>query len=137
MDPLSLTASIIAVFGAASAAVKAFRSLRHDAGAVQELLGLANEVSDVQTIFSNAQTIITSLGEGGIEVLSMVALVALSARVVATLDEVEQLMRSKPLNAGKLSHWKWLRKRTHVDRLRRELNSAKAILTALMACLTT
>ncbi|KAH6722050.1 hypothetical protein BKA61DRAFT_166849 [Leptodontidium sp. MPI-SDFR-AT-0119] len=55
MDPLSLTASLIAVVGLASQTSKALRSLYNLRHAPREILELANEVSELQALLSLVQ----------------------------------------------------------------------------------
>ena len=52
-DPLSITASIIAVIGAAEGVGKTLTKIRNIRNAPTELLALINEVSDLRTILND------------------------------------------------------------------------------------
>ena len=57
-DPLSITASIIAVVGAAECVTKTLAKIRSIRNAPDELLALINEVSDLKIILSDIQNYI-------------------------------------------------------------------------------
>ena len=58
-DLLSLTASIIAVIGAAEGVSKTLAKIKSLLNAPDELLALNNEVSDLKIIFNDVQSYVT------------------------------------------------------------------------------
>ena len=57
-DPLSITASIIAVVGAAEGVTKTLAKIKSIRNTPNELLALINEVSDIKVILSDVQNYI-------------------------------------------------------------------------------
>ena len=57
-DPLSITASIIAILGAAEGVTKAITSFKHIQNAPTKLLALLNEVADLTVVLRSVQTFV-------------------------------------------------------------------------------
>jgi Fungal N-terminal domain of STAND proteins len=91
MEPLSLTASIIAVLTAANTVAHGLVKLRGFKNAPDELLALMNEVSDLQVILEEVNEISRTQGVHG-DRLSL-NLAQLLIRAKSTLLKLHRLIR--------------------------------------------
>jgi hypothetical protein len=60
MDPLSISASIVALLGAAGAVVNGLQKLTSIYHASNSLLALINEISDFQVVLCSLSSVVTS-----------------------------------------------------------------------------
>ena len=104
MDPLSLTASIIAVIGAARSAARAVSLLKAVKIASKELSELLDEVSQTEIVLQAFRNV--SDFQEPLPALSKVLGVA---RI--RLVELNSVIHYSLIN-GKVERWQWIRKRT-------------------------
>ena len=125
MDPLSLTASILAVVGAGARLAQGLDKLIALRGAPDELLALNNEVSDLRLVLSKLQD--TEYEEHW-EASSAANLLTRARR---KLLEVEELIEYRLTTVDRLTgeskiDWVgWLRERSQVLRLQRDIKTIK------------
>lgn len=139
MDPLSVTASIITVLGAAQSIARAISKLNILIDTPDELFALLNEVSDIQMVFSSAKDLIET-GKDGITPIHIESLTALSRRADSKLLEIESLIRCRfdPLHRldgaaeVKVPRWRWLKERGRVLRLQQDLRSLRSTFAAIL-----
>ena len=138
MDPLGLTASILAVLTAAgtvSNGLKKLRSLKH---ASDEFLVLMTEVSDLQIVLEEVNDAIRAQGEHGERLSTNLAKLLLRAKI--TLVKLNKIIQKRltraqttSLNELKVARLAWIMKRPAVKALQEELQGIKLNLTAALA----
>lgn len=141
MDPLSLTASIIAVLGAASAAAQGLEKLRSIRHAPQQVLVVLSEVSDFRTVIATLQTITDDLGNQKNQDPEIVEHIeSLIRKSEALLKKINTFIRAGLIknlrhvstDGIKISWRIWIRKQGHMQELSAHLaNVRKDISTAL------
>ena len=134
MDPLSITASCIAVVGAGASAVKGLKKLRDLKRVPDILLSIINEVADltlvVQDIRSTFQ-IHQDLFSMNISQTSILVINQLLDRAQTTLLELEQVIHYRllsPPKGGKepiFSRSAWLFEEQRVQRLQSKLRATR------------
>ena len=127
-DPLSITASIIAVIGAAEGASRTLAKIRSLRNAPDELFGLMNEVSDLRIILTSLQIYVTQNLQGPQilhEELSHISMLA--NRGKGKLLEIDQLIQYrlvKPESVTaqiKVSKREWARAKSTIEDFRQSL----------------
>ena len=136
-DPLSITASIIAVVGAAEGVTKTLAKIRNIRNAPEELLALINEVSDLRIVFGDVQNYIQSTERSQTtsrlattnEVLQHMAILINRAKYkLLELDQLIQYRLMKPesiSNHIKVSRREWTRAKTTIESFRQALRDIR------------
>ena len=132
MDPLSITASIIAVIGAGGETAKVVRHLASMKGAPALLLALNNEIADLHLAVQAIQDILQkqSAAQRALDA-SVSASVANSLQLVnVKVMELEALHRrlqrqSPGIAPYELNKTAWLRQQKRVKRLQDDLQSVR------------
>lgn len=149
MDPLSITASIIAVIGAAGRASEgALFIIRVWKAAPDEILAIVNELSDIQLVLRSANDTLNLTSSAdkipflGEECSS--GLVRMLNRAQEALQELAELLYDKLLrveNVGeeiqvKFLRLRWVKERQNVRQLQTELRSLRANISALLSAIS-
>lgn len=140
MDPLSLTASIIAIVGAGSTLAQTVKKIASLRGAPAVLLALNNEIADLQL----ALLAIIDVYEGGHTVQESTA-ASLSSTLLQVRTSIEQLVGlvarvQKPSNGAndglKLNRVAWLREQSRLNRVNNDMRDCRRKLISLTGLLT-
>ena len=118
-DPLSITASIIAVVGAAEGVTKTLAKFKSIRNAPDELLALINEVSDLKLVFSDIQNhiVIQRAQIPQTKEQNISTLVKRAKDKLLELDQLIQYRLVKPESDQiKVSRREWLRARAVIER---------------------
>ena len=130
MEPLSVTASIVAVLGVARRLSKGVGLLKAAKGAPESLDDLLLHLSSIEEVLQAIQDVSTepsTVSAGLTRVLD---------RTKEKFVEMESLIQYTLIEAGessKVDRWQWLRKRDEVERLQRQLDALRNDLTALIS----
>ena len=138
-DPLSITASIIAVVGAAEGVTKTLTKIKNIRNAPEELLALINEVSDLQIVLGDIQSYTQTMTisppiQDAFQHLSV--LIDRARNKLLQLDELIQYRLTKPESAVgriKVSRREWATARTTIDNFRQSLRDIKLNIIAQMS----
>ncbi len=129
MEPLSVTASVVAVLGAARRLSKGVGLLKAAKDAPESLDDLLLHLSGIEEVLQAIQDVSTepsTVSAGLTRVLG---------RTKAKFVEMESLIQYALTEAGessKVDRWQWLRKRGEVENLQRQLDALRNDLTALI-----
>ena len=149
MDPLSLTASIIAVIGVGTRTAKMLSKLSTSKNARPLAMALHNEVSDLQLNVLNVQELLQRSEKYSSQEARDPAIPGITASVSACLTkinqlalELEELLRpllpttsvSGSTSAKILSYW--IRKETRLNMLKQDLRNARIELNTVTGTLT-
>ena len=121
-DPLSITASIIAVIGAAESIGKAFTQIRNIRNAPSEVLALINEVSDLRIILGDVERYFIRGNNGGQysgQLQTMSRLVDRAKEYLLELDQLIQYRLLKPNSSAaqyKISRHEWVAAKHIIER---------------------
>ena len=131
-DPLSITASIVAVIGAAGGITKILGKIKNLRNAPNELLALFNEVSDLQIILKDLQHyILQNIERPQIlqeELQHISILVGRAKDKLLELDELIQYRLVKPESISdqiKVSKREWARAKDSIERFRQSLRDIR------------
>ena len=127
-DPLSLTASIIAVVGAAEEVTKGLRLLKAAKDAPKGLQNLLEDVNQLEMVLNYIKSTVLGSGSPPLE------LVTLTGETGSKLLELRSLIKYTLTKVGvsdKVDRWQWLRKGNEVERLRNQLGTIRLNLVAL------
>ena len=139
MDPLSITASIVTILGAADRCVKGVAKLRALKHASSELSALINEVADLQTVLTQvvalSQQLQRDCSDG-----SVTALKSLLKRAEEQLLELNALVqgelskpKSKRSGGGiKVDHLGWTLKKDQLVLLQQSLRATRLNLSTTL-----
>ena len=131
-DPLSITASIIAVIGAAEGVSKSLAKIKNIRNAPQEILGLINEVSDLRIILRDVERYVIrevnqhSHSPEQLQTLSI--LIIRASDYLLELDKVIQyrLVKASSTSADfKVSRREWAVARSTIEKFRQSLRDVK------------
>jgi hypothetical protein len=138
MDPLSITASILAIVGAAQQATKGVGKLRSLRNAKGDFSALLNELADLQTILAQATALSHDLDARGSDgaVIGLKSLLKGALAQVLELDQMIQYNLSKPelddTGRNKLDRKGWILNESKVLALQRKLLTTRSnIATAI------
>ena len=137
-DPLSITASIIAVVGAAEGIGKTFAKIRNVRHAPGEVLALMNEVSDLKIILENVERYFVRNASRGLHIEQLQTLSALVDRAKEYMLELDQLIHYRLLKAHsttaefKVSRYEWAAAKHMVERFRQSLRDVRLNLVTQM-----
>ena len=127
-DLLSVTASIIAVAGAADAVTKGLRRLKAAKGAPKGLQDLFEDVEQLELVLGCVKSAVLSPGSPPIGLATLVE------EAGSKLLELRSLIEYTLTEAGisdKIDRWQWLRKESEVERLRNQLGTIRLNLVAV------
>lgn len=130
MEPLSVTASVLAVLGAARRLSKGVGLLKAAKHAPESLDDLLLQLSDIEEVLQAIQDVSiepSTVSPGITRVLG---------RTKAKFVEMESLIQytlTEAGESGKVDRWQWLRKRDEVEKLQRQLDALRNDLTALIS----
>ena len=130
-DPLSITASIIAVVGAAEGVTKTLAKIRNIRNAPEELLALINEVSDLRIILAGIQSYVQNTAaspELQDALQHLTVLINRAKDKLLQLDELVQYRLTKPESVAdqiKVSRREWARAKTTIDDFRQSLRDIR------------
>jgi hypothetical protein len=144
MDPLSVTASLLAILGAVTVTLETISSIH---SAPKELHALLKELSSIQTVFCNVKGIFDSRLAGDIKARGHThLLLELSERAQIKLNEIDGLMKTAGLSSingdedisklPKLAQLGWLKVKKRIKALREELREIRLQFIALVGNLT-
>ncbi|KAI9699636.1 MAG: hypothetical protein M1836_002670 [Candelina mexicana] len=144
MDPLSITASVIAVVTLTAKVTKALRKLRGLREADDLLLALINEITTLRTSARQIEAVLSDHRDSlsAEQLACSEQLERLLGAAKAKLEELDivihyQLLRAADNNGNeKLSRAAWFRHRNHVQRLQQELQRLQQNIGTLVATLT-
>ena len=143
MDPLSITASCVAVIGAGGAAIKGLKKLRDITKIPDTLLTIINEVADLTLVVQNIRLSFQSrrnsinLSQGSIAVITQIL-----DRAQARLQELDEvinyrlLQTPKPTGEIAFSRSAWILEAHKVQRLQASLRSTRLDLATSFAALS-
>ena len=129
MEPLSVTASVVAVLGAARRLSKGVDLIKAAKGAPESLDDLLLHLSGIEDVLHAIQDVSSepsTVSPGFTRILG---------RTKAKIVEMESLIQYTLTEAGessKVDRWQWLRKRDEVEKLQRQLDALRNDLTALI-----
>ncbi|KAF2232683.1 ankyrin [Viridothelium virens] len=142
MDPLSLTASIIAVGGAAATVAKQLNHLRTTLRDVpDDLCSVVNEISDLQLVLETCKSVVESSVGSGVDLSAATAKInILLGKSEQHLQELGQLVSSclSPSSSGggiqrvRIAKLRWLKASNHINKLRTQLRASKQDIQMLL-----
>ena len=146
MDPLSLTASIIAVLGVGGQAVKGIAKLASIRGTPELVLALNNEISDLHVVILAIQDVFrqrTASGPGqragDINIDTSITNSLRQANDLITNLEIfyNHLKVSSPGPTGTVTYERtvWLREQRRIKRMKEDLKSVRIKLTTSLGAL--
>jgi hypothetical protein len=135
MDPLSFTASLIAVLGVAGAVAKSAKKIHY---ASNEIMALQNEVADLQAVFKQFENLAKSPWARDQQVYLGRAQVILGGPVRASLERIQKVLDNKLLKSrlGKVNKPAWVFLEKKIITERNDLRRAKAQLVDIFNLLT-
>lgn len=145
MDPVSISASVVTLIGAANTASHGLRKLLRLRGAPDIILSLNNEVSDLQLLLNEVGSLLSearSVHTGGHgsatpKAAGFQSLPPTLARIQAKLSELDTILEKLPANGLNFaSKVLWLRAESNVFKIRNELGSLKQNLSTALGLLT-
>ena len=143
MDPLSLTASCIAVAGAGGAAVKGLKKLRDLAKVSDILLSTINEIADLTLVVQDIRlSFQVHQNSSNISQASTAVISHLLGRPQATLIELDQIINIRllqlPKSKGeiKFSRSAWVFEEQRIQRLQASLRSIRLDIAMRFAALS-
>jgi hypothetical protein len=142
MDPLSFTASLIAVIGAAATVAKQLENLRTTLrDASSDLYSITNEISDLRIVLGACESAVNELYANSSEhnpPTPLADVVQLFEKTTGFLNELDRIVISclKDSRDGegrsRVAKFRWLRERSNVRSLQNQLRGAKQDILVLM-----
>lgn len=142
MDPLSFTASLIAVVGAAATAAKQLEDLRttlRDASSA--LCSITDEISDLRIVLGACESAVNELyanSNGHAPPTPLADVAQLFEKTTGFLTELDRIANSCLKNSHngegrfRVAKLRWLKERNHVRNLQNQLREAKQDILVLM-----
>lgn len=127
-DPLSITASIITVVGAANAVAKGLRRLKAAKDAPEGLQDLILDVAQIEMVLNGVKSAVLSSGSPSIELATLIE--EAGSKLLELRSLIEYTLK-KAGGSDKVDRWQWLRKGNEVERLRNQLGTIRLNLVAL------
>jgi Fungal N-terminal domain of STAND proteins len=137
-DPLSVTASVIAVLGAAVNAAQTIQNLiRTLRQAPDELLALSNEVSDFRLVLHEID--LSAQGQD-VAYNSTSAILRILSRAEAKLDELDRFVKGfvRPhlSTVTKVDRVRWMKEKNNAQAIQSELRAMRMDLATLLVAKT-
>ena len=142
-DPLSITASIIAIITAAEGVSKALVKIRNYQIIPNEFFALVNEVSDLKVVMIDIDTYLKTILDKSSPLKTLQHMKTLLIRGKEELLELDQLIRYqliKPettLPNAKVSRHRWIKAKKVIERYRRSLRDIRLNMIAQISMLNT
>ncbi|KAL8904858.1 MAG: hypothetical protein Q9171_006896 [Xanthocarpia ochracea] len=141
MDPLSITAGVLAILGIAGAVTKGIVKVRRALHyAPTELWGLMNEVSDLQVIISQVATFGNQLEEERYKgpVVALKGHLSRAMYQLRTLDNLinVELLKVRADGATRMSRKAWIRLKSEVESTQKELRSSRVNIGTALGIVT-
>jgi hypothetical protein len=140
MDPLSVTASILAIVGAANQVYKGLAKIRALHHAPAELSALINEVSDLRAILSQVATFSSRLEEERLRgpVIALKSHLSRARDQLCVVDNLitAELIKVKADGTVKISRTAWLRLKPDFDLAQRELTGIRVNIGTALGIVT-
>ena len=137
MDPLSLTAGVIATLAVSAQVVKATRDIiHHDQKAPSELLELSNELVDINLILSQIEPICLHLQDPSLQSTDHGTPLALSASIKKSgqvFGKVNQLLQNVVKNNGQINKVNWNRSWQNSRYLQSEIRDLRRSLMQVLS----
>ena len=137
MDPLSVTASVIAIVGAASTVSLSIKKLLSLRGASHAVLALNNEVSDLQVVLQAISTLLQKYSTS-IQPEIGSSIRDASNDAAKCLQDLDALIDLKSMSIGKVpgkpifNRTAWIRQHGRIQRVQENLRGLRAkLMTAL------
>lgn len=126
MDPLSFTASLLAVLATTQASVKGLRKLNNYRNAPQEIVDLISELENLEALLKDVQTFV----ELHWHALHSKPLFDCIQRAALKIHDIDRLLVSKPFNISNVNKAKqallvWVRYESNFIALRDDLRIIK------------
>ena len=140
-DPLSITASIIAVVTAIEGVSKTLAKIRNAHNAPYELSALVNEVSNLRIVLNDVYTHLESESSRPEPLKSIRHMVEVLERAKDTLLRLDQLIYRKLTKHDstsanpKVSRYEWIKARSIIENYRQSLRDIKLDVIAQLAIL--
>ena len=140
-DPLSITASVIAVVTAAEGVSKTLSKIRRANRAPSEFLALMNEVSDFRVVLDNLDSYVRSVSSESPSSRTLQHLMGLLQRGKDTLLQLDGLVHyqlAKPSSTTehpKVSRLEWVKGKRVIEEYRQKLRDIRLNIVAQMATL--
>ena len=146
MDPLSLTASIIAIVGAGGQAAGAVRKLAGLKGAPDLILALNNELNDLHLVVSAIQDIYhkqrissssSTVATGNVD-LSVTHTLQSARQTASELEALYHRLEMLPSSSSgsvKFNKIAWLKEQKHVRQIQQDLRDARIRLAGAIGIL--
>jgi hypothetical protein len=129
MDPLSVTASVLAILGAAGQVTKGLAKIRSIHNAPAELSGLINEVSDLRAIISQVATFSNRLEDEGLRgpVVALKSHLSRARDQLYALDNLinVELLKVRASGSVRLSRKAWIRLKPDIELMQLELRGIR------------
>ncbi|KAL8861156.1 MAG: hypothetical protein Q9178_002372, partial [Gyalolechia marmorata] len=140
MDPLTITASVIAILGAAGQVTKGIAKVQALQHAPADLSGLMNEVSDLRAVISQVSTFSNQLEEERFRgpVVTLKGHLDEAMVRLRTLDNLinVELFKVRADGTIKMSRTAWIRLKADVQRRQRELRSIRVNIGTALGVVT-
>ena len=142
MDPLSVTASVLAVTGVAVQVAKKLRKLRGFCNPSGEIHAVENEIADLQAVFKNIERIIAERkdqsNQAQEQLLDLVNSLKRAKEVLLELDSIlnYRLIGSYTVcGEPKFARVAWIRERSKVKTLQEDLRGVRLQLITQLSVL--
>lgn len=136
MDPLSITAGIIAIAGFTTASLKVILKIR---GISDEIQALLNEISDLSAIVKDVEHTLRSSKNLSIHSPGMTSLIAVLSKANITINHLHSfvdrvLMKEESiLGNARISRTAWLKRKPQVVKYQQQLSSIRTELSHALA----
>ena len=139
-DPLSITASIIAILGAAEGVTKAIGSIKHIQNAPAKLLALLNEVADLTVVLRSGQTFVRDQNTQSLNIpqdqLQQISTIVDRAKdEILRLEKLIEYSLVKPDSTSesiKISRQEWLKAKPKIMEFQQSLREIRLSITTHM-----
>lgn len=139
MDPLSITVSILTLAGAVSATVTHVQTLLD---APKEIIALSNDIADIEVVVQEVASCLSENGASRWTETTQINVSKLLRRAEDKLQRLSSILNDKLLTCrngnGRRRSVKiaWLKHKSEVEQLRKDLNSVKLSLAAVIGAAT-
>ncbi|KAI9881095.1 MAG: hypothetical protein M1830_008253 [Pleopsidium flavum] len=139
MDPLSVTASVLTVVGAAGAVLKSLKKLSSFRRAPEEVHELIDEVSDLQTVLRDIETFLQERRENDRSLHRVLGLSVLLERAKDKLLELDSIIHYRLINhqhsdsGFEVARSKWVGEKTAVASIQQALRDIRLNLTTALS----
>jgi hypothetical protein len=142
MDPLSFTASLIAVSGLLGTITKTLRKVQNVYHATRDINVLANEISDLQAVFQNVELAVQERQHVGTPQQHTFPNLATNVQAAKDkLQELDTILKDRLIKASsvdgviKVDRMQWLKQQSHIVRIQSELRTIRRNLMTQISAL--